>query len=83
MLKRWFPTFCSLVEHFSPFTCVFFPLAIATSSLAVGYFVGIYFCGFDSPHVAFDLVVVAMGVVAHINLHDAYRLFRMRRRRGN
>lgn len=80
-MRLLFPTFCALADNFSPFRCCLVPLGIASIALAGSYAVGSRLCGFESKHVIFDLVVVVGGIVIHINLHEAYKLFRIRRRR--
>jgi len=55
------------------FSCCFVPLGNAFISLMVSFSIGYFICGFDIPHVGFDLAVVTSGIVTHINLHEAFK----------
>ena len=59
--------------------CCLVPLGIASASIGMSFFIGLFLCGFDLQHVSFDLAVVTSGIVTHINLHAAYRRLRVLR----
>lgn len=72
-----------LLRFLFPFRCLLAPIGIACCALGVCYLVGFHLCKFDFRHVTFDIVVVTSGIVTHINLHEAYKLYRIRRRQSS